>query len=105
MFCSHLSQCMIQANEQANSIVAAAAPDGATRSNSSETKERRLRYLLLAAPTAAAPTMGDGTNWRRLRRGTGANSIKSALTTTFRGVSNAAISSLHAAQARGGAST
>src|ERR1700751_2225870 len=74
----HLSQCMIQANEQANSIVAAAAPDRATPSNSSETKERRQRYLLLAAPTAAAPTMGDGTNWRRLRRGTGANSIKSA---------------------------
>ena len=49
---------MIQANEQANSIVAAAAPDRATPSNNSETKERRLRYLLLAAPTVAAPQWG-----------------------------------------------
>ena len=68
---SHLSQRIIQANEQANSIVAAAAPDRATPSNNSETKERRLRYLLLAAPTVAVPT-GTAPTGGRLRRGTGA---------------------------------
>jgi hypothetical protein len=60
---------MIQANEQANSIVAAAAPDRATPSNNSETKERRLRYLLLAAPTVAAPTMGGRHQLEALAQG------------------------------------
>jgi hypothetical protein len=75
-FCSHL---MIQDNELAKRMVAAIAADTATPSNNPGAKERRLRHLPLAAATAAvAPTMGDGTNWRRLRRDVGANSTRSA---------------------------